>query len=89
MAALSVDLVATDRRVWSGVAQSVSAPSINGQIGILPGHTPLLAVMRAGTVKVVAGDGTIFEAKVSGGFLSVDDNLVTVVADEITTPPDG
>jgi len=85
MAQLNVDLVAADRKVWSGVASSVSAPSIDGQIGILPGHTPLLAVMKAGSVRVVGGDGKLFEARVSGGFLSVDDGLVTVVADKIET----
>lgn len=84
MADLSVDLVASDRKVWSGSAQSVSAPSVDGQIGIMADHTPLLAVMKPGTVRVVASDGTKMEANVSSGFISVDNNLVTVVADEIT-----
>jgi F-type H+-transporting ATPase subunit epsilon len=84
VAELSVDLVAADRKVWSGSARQVSAPSVDGQVGIMPGHTPLLAVMRAGTVSVSTGDGVAFEAHVSGGFVSVDDNLVTVVADDIT-----
>lgn len=83
MAQLSVDIVATDRNVWSGVARSVSAPSFEGQIGILPGHTPLLAVLKPGRVRVVAADGTGFEVMVTGGFLSVDDGQVTVVADEV------
>ncbi|MCL1869406.1 MAG: F0F1 ATP synthase subunit epsilon [Promicromonosporaceae bacterium] len=85
MAELSVDLVATDRKVWSGIARQVSAPSVDGQIGVLPGHTPILAVLRPGTVRVVTSDGAApFEVHVTGGFVSVDDNLVTVVADEIT-----
>jgi len=84
MAELSVDLVASDRKVWSGSAQSVSAPSAEGQIGILADHTPLLAVMKPGTVRVTAADGSTVEATVSSGFISVDNNLVTVVADEIT-----
>ncbi|WP_425956421.1 F0F1 ATP synthase subunit epsilon [Xylanimonas sp. McL0601] len=84
MAELSVDLVATDRKIWSGVARQVSAPSVDGQIGILSGHTPILAVLRPGTVRVTTDDGASFEVHVTGGFVSVDDNLVTVVADEIT-----
>jgi F-type H+-transporting ATPase subunit epsilon len=84
MAELSVDLVAADRKVWSGSAKSVSAPSVEGQIGILPDHTPLLAVLQPGTVRVVSSDGSAMEATCSAGFISVDANLVTVVCDEIT-----
>ncbi len=84
MAELSVDLVATDRKVWSGTARQVSAPSVDGQIGILANHTPILAVLRPGTVKVTTSHGPAVEVTVSGGFVSVDDNLVTIVADDIT-----
>lgn len=83
MAELSVDLVATDRKVWSGTADQVSAPSVDGQVGILANHTPLLAVLRPGTVKVSTSHGESVEVRVSGGFVSVDDNLVTIVADDI------
>ncbi len=84
MAELNVDLVAADRKVWSGAAREVSAPSVEGQIGILAGHTPLLAVLRPGTVKVSDAQGVAVEAHVTGGFVSVDDDLVTIVVDEIT-----
>ncbi|MCA5893823.1 F0F1 ATP synthase subunit epsilon [Isoptericola sp. NEAU-Y5] len=84
MAELNVDLVAADRKVWSGAARQVSAPSVDGQVGILPGHTPLLAVLRPGTVKVSTAQGTAVEAEVTGGFVSVDSNLVTIVVDEIS-----
>lgn len=84
MAELSVDLVATDRKVWSGVAKEVSAPSVDGQIGILANHTPLLAVLRPGKISVRTATGTAVEADVTGGFVSVDENLVTIVVDEIT-----
>ena len=84
MAELNVDLVAADRKVWSGTARQVSAPSAEGQIGILAGHTPLLAVLRPGTVKVSTAHGTAVQAHVSGGFVSVDGNLVTIVVDELT-----
>jgi F-type H+-transporting ATPase subunit epsilon len=84
MAGLNVDLVSTDRKVWSGIARAVSVPSVDGQIGILTGHTPILAALRPGTVRVSDDDADPFEVQVTGGFVSVDDNLVTVVADEIT-----
>ncbi|MCP2266180.1 F0F1 ATP synthase subunit epsilon [Promicromonospora thailandica] len=84
MAELSVDLVSRDRKVWSGAAVQVSAPSADGQVGILANHTPLLAVLRPGTVKVETTSGTALEAQVTGGFVSVDDNLVTLVVDEIS-----
>jgi F-type H+-transporting ATPase subunit epsilon len=83
MAELNVDLVAADRKVWSGTAREVSAPSADGQIGILAGHTPLLAVLRPGTVKVSTAEGVAVEARVTGGFVSVDDDLVTIVVDDI------
>jgi F-type H+-transporting ATPase subunit epsilon len=84
MAELNVDFVAADRKVWSGAAREVSAPSADGQIGILVGHTPLLAVLRPGTVKVSTSQGVAVEAHVTGGFVSVDADLVTIVVDEIT-----
>lgn len=84
MAELSVDLVSRDRKVWSGAAKQVSAPSADGQIGILANHTPLLAVLRPGVIKVDTTSGTAVEAQVTGGFVSVDNNLVTLVVDEIS-----
>jgi F-type H+-transporting ATPase subunit epsilon len=87
MAELNVDLVAADRKVWSGAAREVSAPSADGQIGILAGHTPLLAVLRPGTVKVSTAPGQVaVEAHVTGGFVSVDGDVVTIVVDGIDEP---
>ena len=56
-------------------AREVSAPSVEGQIGILAGHTPLLAVLRPGTVKVSDAQGVAVEARVTGGFISVITDL--------------
>ena len=81
MANLEVDLVATDRTVWSGEATMVSAPAADGDIGILPGHAPVLAVLRAGVVRIHGVDGSLRQATVDAGFLSVDANQVTVVVD--------
>lgn len=83
MAQLEVDLVAADRKVWSGPARQVSAPAADGEIGILVGHTPLLAVLRAGHVRITTAEGSKVEASITGGFLSVDSDTVTIVADSV------
>ena len=81
MAHLDVDVVAADRTIWSGEARMVSAPSAEGDVGILPGHTPLLAVLRPGVVRITPVSGEIVRADVEAGFLSVDGDRVTVVTD--------
>lgn len=84
MAHLEVDVVAADRRVWRGDARMVSAPAADGDVGILPGHTPLLAVLRAGDVRIQPTDGSSLDIRVDEGFLSVDDDRVTVVVHAAT-----
>jgi len=78
--ALTVDIVAPDRKLWEGEATFVSAPTVEGSIGLLPGHEPILSVLGAGTVKVVQPDGEERYVDVSGGFLSFDHDMVTIVA---------
>ena len=80
MAELEVEIVAEDRFVWSGPAQSVSARTIDGEIGILPGHTPLLAVLGDGDVVVTTADGQTVTAHAEGGFFSVNHDRVEIVA---------
>jgi F-type H+-transporting ATPase subunit epsilon len=83
VAQLEVDIVAADGKVWSGAARQVSAPAADGQIGILPGHTPVLAVLRAGEVRVTEHAGApALRWAVDGGFLSVDSDQVTIVVDD-------
>ena len=84
MAHLEVDVVAADRRVWRGDARMVSAPAADGDIGILPGHTPVLAILRAGVVRITATDGSLKSVGVDEGFLSVDDDKVMVVVHAAT-----
>lgn len=83
MAPLDVDLVAPDRTVWQGEARMVTAPAAEGQLGILQGHSPVLAVLREGNVLIRTTTGEAFEAHVTGGFLSVDSDVVTIVADAV------
>lgn len=84
MAHMSVDVVAADRKVWSGEATLVSAPAADGEIGILAGHSPILSALTSGTVRVTDLHGNKQAFVVSGGFLSVDQDVVTVVVDNAT-----
>ncbi|MGL5829129.1 MAG: F0F1 ATP synthase subunit epsilon [Angustibacter sp.] len=76
---LTVDLVAADRRVWSGQAQQVTARTSEGEIGVLPGHAPLLGLLVEGPVRISGAES--IEAEVDGGFLSVANDRVTIVAE--------
>ncbi|NLS08526.1 F0F1 ATP synthase subunit epsilon [Nesterenkonia sp. MY13] len=82
MAVLDVQVVAADHAVWSGEAKSLTGRTIDGDMGILPGHTPVLALLSEGELTIEPVDGATVKAKVSGGFFSVDNDKVTVVADE-------
>ncbi|GAB2671860.1 F0F1 ATP synthase subunit epsilon [Nocardia goodfellowii] len=79
---MSVDLVALERRLWSGQASFVSAQTTEGQIGIMPGHEPLLGqLVEGGTVTIVPVEGERIVAAVHGGFFSVTANTVRVLAE--------
>ena len=82
MASLQVELVAADRMVWTGEASQVSARSLDGDLGILPGHRPLLCVLGEGEVRV-HHDGVWQSATIHGGFLSVEHDRVTIVAESV------
>ncbi|HEX6920943.1 MAG TPA: F0F1 ATP synthase subunit epsilon [Actinomycetes bacterium] len=78
---LNVDLVAADRQVWSGEATMVIARTTDGDIGILPGHAPVLGVLEGGAVQIRTGDERAVVAAVHGGFLSVAENRVAILAE--------
>ncbi|WP_394551401.1 F0F1 ATP synthase subunit epsilon [Agromyces sp. MMS24-JH15] len=80
MAALNVSVVSADREVWSGEAAMVIARTVEGEIGILPGHEPMLAILAAGQVRVTLAGGEKITAQAEDGFLSVQDDNVQVVA---------
>ena len=82
MAELHVELVSVEREVWSGEASQVTARTTEGEIGVLPGHAPLLGQLAdGGTVRIVEQGGGEVVAAVHGGFLSVTDEGVTVLAE--------
>ncbi len=80
MAELTVSIVSADHEVWSGKAKQIIARTVIGEIGILAGHEPVLAILATGEVRVTTLEGTVITATADDGFLSVDNNVVTVVA---------
>ena len=78
---LTVEVVSPESRVWSGEATMVSARTLEGDIGILPDHAPLLGVLVDGKVSIKANDGSQHEFSVNGGFLSVNQNRVSILGE--------
>jgi F-type H+-transporting ATPase subunit epsilon len=82
VAELHVELVSVEREVWSGEATQVTARTTEGEIGILPGHAPLLGQLaEGGVVTVYETSGNQRLIAVHGGFLSVTDEGVTILAE--------
>ena len=79
-APLSVSVVSADQQIWAGEATMVVAKTVEGEIGLLAGHEPLLAILAAGEVRVTLLDGDVISANAEDGFLSVENNNVTIVA---------
>ncbi|MCV2488772.1 F0F1 ATP synthase subunit epsilon [Geodermatophilus sp. YIM 151500] len=91
MATLQVELVAVERMIWSGEASMVIARTTEGELGVLPGHAPLLGELAPGgvvTIRTGSGDDLVVAAH--GGFLSVTDRGVSILAEtaEISTEID-
>lgn len=79
---MHVELVSVERALWSGDATAVFARTLDGELGILPGHTPLLAALEPGwMVRIEPTDGEEMRVAVHGGFLSVGKDGVSVLAE--------
>lgn len=82
MATIKVDVVSAEEQIFSGEAELVSLPGTSGELGIMPGHLPLITLIRPGFVRVhVAGQAEPEQIFVAGGVLEVQPDLVTVLAD--------
>lgn len=77
---LQVEMVAADRTVWSGEASMVIARTVEGDIGILRGHAPLLSLLTDAAVEIATPDG-IVHAAVDGGFISVAADRVSILSE--------
>lgn len=82
MANLHVDVVSAEESIFTGEAKFVVLPGESGELGIMPGHTPLISRIRPGTVKIVLADsGEEISVFVAGGILEVQPGGVTVLSD--------
>ena len=82
---LHVELVAVEEKVWSGEAEMVVARTTEGELGVLPGHAPLLGQLaEPGQVRIKLPGGEQVAYEVAGGFLSVSNEGVTVLAESAT-----
>lgn len=81
MAKLHVDVVSAEESIFAGEAKFVALPGEAGELGILPGHTPLISRIRPGTLKIVMVDGSEEHIFVAGGILEVQPGKVTVLSD--------
>ncbi len=82
MAEIATELVSVERMLWSGKASSVTAQTTEGEIGVLPGHEPLLGqLVDNGVVVIRTAEGEKLVAAVQGGFLSVSSSKITILAD--------
>ncbi len=76
-----VDVVSAEESIFSGLAEFVALPGEGGELGILPGHMPLMSRIKPGAVRIKLQDGKEELIFVAGGLLEVQPGLVTVLAD--------
>ncbi|MGY5882893.1 F0F1 ATP synthase subunit epsilon [Modestobacter italicus] len=91
MATLQVELVAVEKMIWSGEASMVIARTTEGELGVLPGHAPLLGELApGGVVRIRPESGDDLVVAAHGGFLSVTERGVSILAEtaEISTDID-
>jgi F-type H+-transporting ATPase subunit epsilon len=81
MASLKIDVVTAERVVYSAEVDTVIAPGMEGQLGILPHHAPLMTTLRAGELVIRKG-GQEESLAISGGFLEVRPDRIIVLADQ-------
>ena len=78
---LKVEIVSPEKRIFSGEANMVSARTLEGDLGILPGHASLLGVLVNGEVSIKGLDGSATTFTVNGGFLSVNKDRVSILGE--------
>lgn len=78
---MEVTVVSADRPIWSGRARSVTIPGVQGSMGILPNHEPILSLLKRGGMMVVGAEGTRRSFDVDDGFAAFDSNRLTVAVE--------
>ncbi|HLA12462.1 MAG TPA: F0F1 ATP synthase subunit epsilon [Pyrinomonadaceae bacterium] len=82
---LQLEVVTPERRVLSEPVDSVTIPGLGGELGILPGHTPLISQLQTGVLSYVQG-GNTYQLHVSGGFVEVREDQVSILAEIAERP---
>jgi F-type H+-transporting ATPase subunit epsilon len=82
---IELEVVTPERRVLGEPVEFVTVPGLNGELGILPGHTPLISQLQTGVLTYFQ-DGKSSQLHVSGGFVEVRDDHVAVLADVAERP---
>ncbi len=78
---MQVEVVSASQVVWSGESSNIIAKTIDGEIGILAGHSPLLAVLEPSAVVIITEDGSREIVAVDGGFISVSQGRVSILSE--------
>ena len=82
---IQLEVVTPERRLLAEPADMVTVPGLGGELGILPGHTPLISELQTGVLSYIQ-DGKTFQLHVSGGFVEVRDDYVSVLAEVAERP---
>jgi F-type H+-transporting ATPase subunit epsilon len=82
---IQLEVVTPERRVLAEAVDSVNVPGMNGEMGILPGHTPLISQLQTGVLSYVQ-NGTAHRLHVSGGFVEINADRVSVLAEIAERP---
>lgn len=83
---MRVEIVNPEELLWEGEATSVVVPAFHGDMGILPGRQPVLAILREGNVRINPTSGEQVSIPIVAGFVSVDESVNIVVDDTLTVP---
>src|SRR5687767_8997868 len=85
---LHVTVITPAKSVFDAAAKSVVVPAFDGEVGVMPGHAPMLALLGTGELRIVMPDGSIQKLAIRGGFLQVNKNVVTVLTPESVSSTD-
>jgi len=78
-----LDIVSAAREIFSGLVEMLIATAAEGEVGIVPGHAPLLTMLKPGELRIKRSGGRLDIYYVSGGILEVQPQCITVLADEV------
>lgn len=85
---LQIDIISAERQIFVGEVKMIVVSGTEGELGIMPGHMPLLTTLKPGQIKFIKPDDAEEFFYVSGGFLEVQPELVTILADTVIRAED-